>query len=54
MFKVKYRSYNTEERLKARLVAKGYNQQEENDSFETFLLIVKQETIRMVLSLVVI
>lgn len=54
MFKVKYRSHNTEERLKARFFSKGYNQQEKINFFETFLFIVKQRTIRTVLSLVVI
>lgn len=52
--KVKYTSDNTVDKLKARHVANNYNQQEGINFFETFSRVVKQVTIRMILSLAVI
>jgi hypothetical protein len=41
------------ERYKARLVARGFTQQEGIDYFETFSLVIKQATVRLVFSIVV-
>ncbi|XP_015166247.1 uncharacterized mitochondrial protein AtMg00820-like [Solanum tuberosum] len=49
--KIKYKSDGTVERYNARLVAKGYNQTVEIDYQETFSLVVKMVTIRMVIAL---
>jgi hypothetical protein len=50
---VKYRADGSIERYKARLVAKGFTQTYEIDYQETFALIAKINSIRVLLSLVV-
>ena len=51
VFTVKHKSDGTVERFKARLVAKGYIQTYRIDSLETFALVAKMNTIRVLLSL---
>lgn len=51
VFKIKYKSSGEVERYKARLVAKGYNQREGIDFEETFSLVAKIVTVRIVISL---
>ncbi|GKF39619.1 ribonuclease H-like domain-containing protein [Tanacetum coccineum] len=53
LFKHKFHADGALNCYKARLVAKGSNQQHDVDFDETFSLVVKQATIRTVLSLVV-
>lgn len=48
-FRVKRHQDDTVDRLKSRLVAKGFNQRPSIDYFETFSLVVKVTTIRLVL-----
>ena len=52
-YRVKYRSDGTVERHKARLVAQGFHQQVGLDYHETFCLLVKLGTIRLILSLAI-
>ena len=51
VFKAKLKTDGTLDRLKARPVAKGYHQVDGIDYIETFSLVIKQGTIRLVLSL---
>ena len=51
VFRVKYNSDGTLNKYKARLVAKGFHQQEGFDFQETFSPVVRQQTIRIVLTI---
>jgi hypothetical protein len=53
VFKIKRKADGTVERFKARLVAKGFDKQSGLDYTETFSLVIKPSTIRVVLTLAV-
>ncbi len=53
IFKVKFDANGTITKYKARLVAKGYTQQEGIDYQETFSLVVKLTSIKVLLALIV-
>jgi len=50
---IKHRVDGNIERYKACLVAGGFTQQEGIDYFETFSLVIKQATVRLVFSIVI-
>jgi hypothetical protein len=52
IYKIKSKENGTIDRYKARVVAKGYSQVEEIDNFETFSLVVKMVSVRIVLAFV--
>lgn len=54
VYKIKYNLDGTVSKYKACMVVKGYHQTHGIDFFETFSLVVKLYTIKVVLSLVVI
>lgn len=54
VFRIKHNADGSVCKYKARLVAKGFHQTPGIDYFKTFSLVVKQSTVRIVLSLVVI
>ena len=51
VFKIKYKADGSLERYKARLVAKGYTQTFEIDYLEKFALVMKMNTVLVLLSL---
>ena len=51
IFNLKYKADGTLERYKIRLVAKGYTQSYEIDYHETFALVTKMTTVRVLISL---
>ena len=53
IYKIKRKTDGAIERYKARLVAKGFHQQERVDFSETFSLVIKHATIRLVIFIVV-
>ena len=52
-YKLKTHSDGSIARYKARLVAKGFHQQQDIDFDETFSLVIKPPTVKMILSLAV-
>ena len=53
LYKTKYKEDESIQKHKARLVAKGYSQQTGVDFNETFALVARMETIKIVLALAV-
>ena len=53
VFASKYRPDRSVDRYKAKLVAKGYTQTYDIDYFETFLLVARMNSIRILFSIVV-
>jgi hypothetical protein len=53
VYKIKRQFDGSVERFKARLVVKGFDQQCSVDYMETFSLVIKPSTIRIILSLAV-
>jgi Reverse transcriptase (RNA-dependent DNA polymerase) len=53
VYKIKYNSDRIIKQYKARLVAKGYTQIHEIDYHETFALVAKMNTVRILLSIAV-
>ena len=53
VYRIKRRVVGSIERYKARLIARGFTQQEGIDYSETFSLVIKHATIRLVFSIAV-
>lgn len=53
VFRTKYNADGSPQKYKARLVAKGFQQTSSLDYFETFSLVIKPSTIRIILTLAV-
>ncbi len=51
MFKIKRNAENTPKKYKARLVAKGYKQEYRIDYYETFVPVVKVQTLRKIFAI---
>lgn len=54
VYKIKYKADGMLDRYKARLVAKGFTQTQRVDCFQTFSLVEKMSTVRIMLSLAVV
>jgi hypothetical protein len=52
VFKIKYNEDDNIQKHNARIVAKGYSQKHEVDFIETFALVTRMETIKIVIALV--
>ena len=53
VYRIKYHEDGTNERFKAQILVKGFTQVPSVDYIETFILVIKPTTIRLILSLIV-